>query len=371
MVKICVYIPTASFFVGGGEIVPLNQSKYLSKKGYKVTVLVLKVDKETSFFKNFKKENPEVKIEYLKTNTTVLNIKGENLTHELGHALYFSLGRQLSDYLLRNNFDIVLTHYAPAALFVPASIKQILFIHGIPQKKQVVNDIAVRLSDKLVAVSKSVSIGWQKMFDLHKKIKVIHNGIDVSHFFPVTNQMKNIDILFVGRLIRIKGVQHLIEAVNLIHENFRQNLNVVIGGKGPYLKVLKELVKQHELGKVIHFKGYLPEEKLNLYYNRSKIVVLPSYAKEGVLTTLLEAAATGRAIITANCCGMIEFIEDKKNGLLFEPRNPIDLQEKIQLLLTNNSLRTKLGNNARKKILKNWTWEHSITQLENLIKQLL
>src|SRR3990167_8160549 len=109
--KIGIYIPTASFFVGGGEIVPLMQAKYLAKRGNKIHVSVLKTSTQT---------------------------------------MYFNLGREVSDYCTIQKFDVVITHCAPAAVSIPASTKQILVLHGVPETKEIVNGVAVRVVDKLV-----------------------------------------------------------------------------------------------------------------------------------------------------------------------------------------------------------------------------
>ena len=68
-----------------------------------------------------------------------------------------------------------------------------------------------------------------------------------------------------------------------------------------------------------HIIGYIPNGELIGYYNKSKICVFHSFAREGVLTTMLEAASCGRPIITSNCCGMPDFLKHELNGLLVEP----------------------------------------------------
>jgi len=366
--KICVYIPTASFFVGGGEVVPLNQAKFLSMAGHEITIVVLEVKKETSYFKNFSEKNPQIKIHRINKMRSLGDINSIKIDHEFGHKLYFSLGREIAEYLKKNLFDIILTHYGPAALFIPKSQKQILYLHGIPSHYQTINEVAAKSANTLVAVSNSVAQGWRKMFKIKKPIHVIQNGINPKEFCPIKEKQEDIDVFYVGRLIKIKGIQYLIKAIALLKESGSfKNLNVVIGGTGPYHKKIASLIQKLDLSRDVHLVGYVDDEKLNSYYNRSKLVVLPSYAKEGVLTTLLEAASASRAVITSNCCGMIDFIKDNENGQLFEPKNENDLKDKIEYLLKNKQERKKLGKAARKTILSNWTWEKSIARLLDLI----
>lgn len=368
--KIAVYIPTASFFVGGGEVVPLMQAKFLKKLGYDLEVVVLEVNKESEYFTVFKKENPDLKINYLKS--PIENIESIVLDHKLGHKLYFLLSRIFSEECCKNKYEIVISHYAPASFSVPKGIKEILFLHGVPEETDLVNEAACLAADKLVAVSQSVADGWSKMFGMDVSIEVVHNGIDASKFIPDQSINKETDILYIGRLIEIKGVQHLIKAVEILRDRYNfTKLKVSVYGKGPYENQLRQLVKDSDLSDLVQFLGYAPTEQLTKLYLTSKIYVFPSYAKEGVLTTMLESAASGGCIVSANCCGMKEFIKDKENGILFEPENPEQLAEKINLLLKNNQLRVDLGSRARKDVLESWTWEFSINKLKKVIEALV
>lgn len=367
--KIGVYIPTASFFVGGGEVVPLIQSKMLSDLGYDLKIIVLAVNKESEYFQQFKIDNPKLKIDYLES--PIPNITKLQLDHVLGHKLYLSLKTIFYEYCLNNKFDVVITHYAPAALTIPPGIKQILFLHGVPEKFEEINKLAFLAPKARVAVSKSVAEKWIETCG-RKKVAIIYNGIDELKFSPYDPPIdEDIDILYIGRLIEIKGVQHLIKATAILRDKFfLTNLNIAICGSGPYEGELRKLVETLGIDQSIHFYGYVPTKELKSFYNRSKITVFPSFAKEGVLTTLLESAACGRCLLSANCCGMIEFIKNGENGILFKQQDSYDLAKKIHSLYTNDRLRQKLGFNARRTVLSEWTWTKSINKLRKLIDSL-
>jgi len=260
-------------------------------------------------------------------------------------------------------------HYAPAAIYVPKNTNTILFLHGVPSKYQTVNYVATKVADKLLSVSKSIVDGWDKLFSTGSGIEVLYNAVDSDLFFP-KNLEKNIDILYLGRLIEIKGVQHLIEAVSILKKQ-NTDISLTIAGTGPYKEELEKIVQKHGLEKSVEFYGYVKEEDKNDLYNKSKICVFPSYAKEGVLTTMLEAAATETAIITSNCCGMIDFMVDNHNGLLFEPQNPHDLSQKIKVLLEDNAQGKDLARHARMDILSDWTWSKHAEKFVKIINRLI
>ena len=84
-----------------------------------------------------------------------------------------------------------------------------------------------------------------------------------------------------------------------------------------------------------------------------KFVFFPILAKEGILTTMLESSSSGIPVITTNCCGMIEFLKHRKNGIFVGPNNSDSLAKAIKLLLENETLKNQLGINVHEDIIKN------------------
>ncbi len=366
--KICIYIPTASFFVGGGETVPLTQARYLADIGYNVRVAVLRVNRESDYFQDFKTKYPYIEYDYLES--PIPDIENNNLDHKLGQLLYLKLNSQAYEYFKMQNFNLVLTHYSAAAISVPNSIPQILYLHGVPENSEPQSRAACEIAGRLVAVSQSVADGWKKLISPDLDITVIRNGIDENVFKPDPDITKDIDILYIGRLIEIKGVQFLIQAVKtLTTQTEYAQVRVEISGDGPYKAKLQELVSELHLESQVHLGGYIVNSLLPNLYHRSHLAVFPSYAKEGVLTTLLEAAASGCCLISSDCCGMKEFIVDDQNGLLFPPQNSGRLAQCLRRAFSDSLLQNRLGMAARQEVLKNWTWNKSISKLDQLIKQ--
>jgi len=367
--KIGVYIPTASFFIGGGEIVPLMQARYIKKMGIRVEIITLKTKDVSPLFESFLNNYGNIPIKYIDPPNHLEEIADKVLDHTLTHMLYLSLTRGVSTLIMEQKYDIVISHYAPAVFSVPKNVFQALVLHGTPSEYNVTNDAAVKSTDKIIAVSKSVALGWQRLTGA-SDIEVIHNGIDEKHFEP-KNEKEDIDILYIGRLIEIKGVQYLIRAIKGVVENKKVNskLHVVIGGKGAYKCELEKLTKELNLGDYIQFIEYIPEEDKVSYYNRSKICVFPSYAKEGVLTTLLEAFSCGRAVITTDSCGMVDIVKSDNNGILVKPQNSLALENKIEELLNNPKKRASIGRNARNTVLSSWSWRESTNKLMRFITE--
>lgn len=155
-------------------------------------------------------------------------------------------------------------------------------------------------------------------------------------------------VLFVGRLAEKKGVTYLIEAMKKV------DALLIIVGDGPLRKELEEqakIINNHENVEKIKFLGAKTHEELKEIYASSNIFVIPSVTAkdgdtEGFGLVMLEAMASGIPIVASNSGGIIQLIQDGINGLLCEEKNSLDLAEKINRLLYDDQLYTKLLENS-------------------------
>ncbi|HNZ85272.1 MAG TPA: glycosyltransferase family 4 protein [Paludibacteraceae bacterium] len=367
--NILVFLPTASIIVGGGEIAPLSQSQALSKNGHSVTILTVRTEEPTSYYQDFKRRNPQIK--FVEVTSPIFGCSYANFinSHENIHLLYLSLYDWYKT--ITDNFDVCLIHYAPGMFCIPHIKRKILFLHGTPSEYSVYNDLAVTLTDNVIAVSNSIKNEWKNSLlniSKNKDIIVINNGIDL---YPYEN-VKRVDnqIFFIGRLIDIKGLEVLIESIALLINTYPY-IKLYIAGTGTieYTNLLKNLVNKLDLNENIFFLGHISEEQKYKLYRESSFCVFPSFAKEGVLTTMLEASTQYCPTITTDSCGMVDFIIDEKYGLLAKPRDKVSLAEKIELFLTDSTLRLNCGNNAYNRAKTEFTWESNVDKLNKIFDE--
>lgn len=184
---------------------------------------------------------------------------------------------------------------------------------------------------------------------------VIPMGVDCELFEsgkPVMQQFKGSLLLFVGRLVEKKGVAHLLTAFSLLSENARANTCLWIIGDGSERAALEALVKQLRIEKQVVFHGRIPNEKLPAYYAAADIFIAPSVTDslgdtEGQGVILLEAMASGVAVVASRTGGISEIISDGTNGLLTDPANPESLKRAIEQLLADSQLRQRLAEEGR------------------------
>lgn len=175
------------------------------------------------------------------------------------------------------------------------------------------------------------------------------SGVDLEQFCftsePVEGKLK---ILFTARMIVEKGVFVLTEAAEKLRSKYGDKAEFLLCGgldDNP-TSLKKEDMDRICDGVYIQWLGYRTDvlELLKLCH----IVAFPSYYKEGLPKSLIEATAIGRAIITTDNIGCREAVEDGVNGFLVPIKDSNALAEKLDLLLINGELRRKMGKNGRK-----------------------
>jgi len=241
-------------------------------------------------------------------------------------------------------------------------------------KKRLLRKLFPCWGQKTIAISEQVKEHLIKDFSIdEERIKVIHNGIDVEKYAIRNTQYairkrKELGlgdgpvVGIVARLSDVKGHTYLIQAMKNVLESMPQ-AQLLIVGEGKKKQELVKLVNALEIQKNIFFIPSVTEttEVLSIM----DIFVLPSL-KEGLGLSLMEAMASGLAVIGSDVGGIKSLIQDGNNGLLVKPADSVSLSGGILELLGNAKKREYFGNNARDFISKNFSQEEMVTQTERV-----
>ncbi len=362
--KIAIHSPRVSYYCGGTERYILNLCIYLRKLGLDVSLITYDASKKSDWFKRFYNDfDGQVyffKSDKMNSLFNKFSIATEPDIWDKESKLFSSLTKKFYNFL---DFTHIIYHYCTDCLNAPSNKQVVLHLHGLPDRKRIIESKAIRIPHKIIAVSSYVALGWKKLYNVEKKINVIYNGIDLKPF-PISKK-RPIDVLYFGRLIKIKGVDLLIRAIK--HLNMEgYNLNCCIVGNGPEKKHLQKLVTSLAILNIKFFSD-ASDSRLNYFITHSKISVFPSYAREGLMTTLLEASNLGSVSITSNACSNCEFIKHKFNGLIFKTFDYKDLSNCIKLALASKVLRTYIQNKAYKKV-KLLSWDLQIKKILKIYK---
>ena len=163
-------------------------------------------------------------------------------------------------------------------------------------------------------------------------------------------------ILCPRRLVSKNGVEFLIESLPFICRRLK-NVSVLIAGDGPERDRLEGRVRELGLQDSVIFAGNQDNDELPAFYADADIVAIPSL-KEATSIAGLEAMSSARAVVATRVGGLPEIIEDEVTGLLVPPRDPEALALAIIRLLESPDLRKQLGQAARARVEREFTWEH-------------
>ncbi len=168
-------------------------------------------------------------------------------------------------------------------------------------------------------------------------------GVDLKKFNYFEKNKKKI-VLFPARILKEKGIEEFYKAAKILSLKFK-NWFFLIAGTIDYKKNSKNSkIQLFKNTKQIKFLGY--KEKMNELFNKSSIVCLPSY-REGFPKSLIEACASGCAIVTTNVTGCREVVKKNKNAFLVKPKDHKILAENLEKLILNKKLRRYFSKNSR------------------------
>lgn len=208
-----------------------------------------------------------------------------------------------------------------------------------------------------------------------KNSKVIYHGIHIQ-LYPAVNHLREdavCKLLYAGQLIEAKGVKTIIEALSiLIHrKGFRNfSLDIAGGGSMDYIAELKELI-DNKLQKHINFCGKLPREELRNLFQSHDVFIFSSIWEEPFGIVLLEAMASGMAVIGTGTGGSKEILVDGESALVYPPGDSEALANAILRLAEDERLRARLGKKAVEHIRANFDIQMTIDRVEEYLQEVL
>ncbi len=207
---------------------------------------------------------------------------------------------------------------------------------------------------------------------------VLYGGVDTEFFNPKKQDGirlipkiakrfsdKEIVITFLGRMIETKGPHLLMESAKILVKQFH-NIYFVFAGNGEMYKKLNNDVRL----KNVYLTGSLNKKDVAKLLANTDIFVHPSIHHEGFPNAILEAGASGCAVIATDMGGTREIIEKGKTGILVVPDKD-KLNKAIVELINNRKKMQNLGKNIRIKIVENYDWKKISCEFKNILNNLL
>jgi phosphatidylinositol alpha-mannosyltransferase len=183
-------------------------------------------------------------------------------------------------------------------------------------------------------------------------MRVVPNGIDLDVYKPGAPPIRHlrddkINILFVGRLEKRKGLGDLLRAYRFIQTRVPQT-RLIIVGDGPLRGTVESYIARHRLPNVI-LAGYVPESVKPRYFGSADIFCAPATGAESFGIVLLEALASGLPVVATEVPGYMSVLEPGHDSITVQPRNWRELGASLVILARDADLRRRLGEYGREK----------------------
>ena len=358
--------------VGGIARVVNDLSKRLIKDGHDVTVITYK-EGDVPYYENDKG------VHVYRVDNYMINA---NSFIDWTMQLNFNMISKAAEIINKEGkFDVIHAHdwlvaYAAKTLKESFDIPLVATIHATEagrnsgihnQDQKYVNDTEWMLtyeSSEVIVNSRFMKNDLQRLFGLpYEKINVVSNGINTTTYNGLERDYdfrrkyameKEKIILFMGRLVYEKGVQHLISAMPKILEGYH-DAKLVIAGRGGMTEALQAQVEAMGLSNKVCFSGYLNAKQVSKMYKCADVSVFPStYEPFGIVA--LEAMLAGVPTVVSDVGGLNEIVEHRVDGMKSYAGNPNSLADSILELLLNPELCNKITKKAKQKVKDQYNW---------------
>ncbi len=210
-----------------------------------------------------------------------------------------------------------------------------------------------------------------KLIDKNLTDLIPGSGINTKQFSPISYEPEIFTFLFIGRLIKDKGIGEYIEAIKIIKKKYKEVKFQIIGSlyeKNP--TAINQTTLQSWIDKgLIEYLGYTDDIKQSI--SQASCVVLPSY-REGLSRALLEAASMAKPIVTTNVPGCRDVVDNEVNGFLCRVKDHIDLADAMfKMIKLSKEEQQKMGKMGRKKVLAEFDDYIVIQKYKDAIKELI
>lgn len=233
---------------------------------------------------------------------------------------------------------------------------------------------------RVIAVSKALKKAAEAIASPRVPIEVVYNGVDLQQFTfdpeaRITIRQKlgippdSVVLIFVGNVVREKGVEELMQSFCMLASDFRE-LHLVVVGEGPALSGLTSKAEEVKLRNRVHFMGLRPHQEIPGWLSASDILILPSWS-EGHPTVIIEAMACARPVVATKVGGIPETVEHGESGILVEEGDVRALTQAIAQLGSDSAKREAMGKSGRRIVEQRFTWRKNAEKTIEVYREVL
>lgn len=225
--------------------------------------------------------------------------------------------------------------------------------------------------------SNSVDMAREANLYTNKKVDITYFGVDTKRFAPMEDA-KDKDYFTFGIIKSLEkkyGIKYLIEAYDNLYSKYEgvyngKKLRLLIGGSGQEEPALRDQVAGLKSRESITFLGRVHAHVIVETYNSCDVCVFPSL-REGFGVSAIESQACQVPVIITRVGGHPESVDEGKTGLIVESKSAEELLEAMEKLMTDDSMRLSMGENARKFVVATYRFEDNFEDISKLYDRVL
>ncbi|MBQ8322888.1 MAG: glycosyltransferase family 4 protein [Clostridia bacterium] len=282
-------------------------------------------------------------------------------------------------YEVAENYDVVIFGASPVKFlqkrmqdnkltfrFCERSLKKGTWRRFIPRTRKKIYEGYTRYkNDKLYVLGASAYASYDLSLCGFQEDKCLRWGYfprikqnDIDALMVGKKNNAKVEILYAGRLLKLKKVMDTVQAVRCLIKKNIFNLQFTIIGDGPEKAKIEQYIQKHRLEKYIKILPFMKPEEVRIYMDKADIYVFGSNYYEGWGAVMNEAMNSACAMLVSHAVGSAAYlIEQDKNGFIYPCGNIKRLTELLRLLIMNPEKREQIGRKAYETITQTWTAE--------------
>ena len=397
LIQACVRYPPAP---GGAETHVQAISEGLVKLGWDVEVYTSDLYKEIPFepmktsvpvvndipVRRFKARSPGGEFHYvlMPSMLTALLKADVGLFHAHSYGYFQGNAAAIARRLRKIPF-VMTPHFHPEwSMWGGETRRKVRKIYAKVVAKPVMDAV-----DRIIGVSRHEIELMDQALNLDmSKVRYIPNGIHLDRFQPVTDAnifvekyklntrsdiIKDVEhiVLYAGRLASNKGLHVLVDAAAELLEDFPKTLFLLVGEDTGMKEILERQMKAKGIREHFLFTGHVHEDETFLSaFALCDVFVLPSeYEAFGIV--LLEAMASYKPCIGTRVGGVPEVIKEGETGAIVDYDDPHQLADALLVMLRSEELRRRMGEKGRERVMRKFSWDSIVEEIEKVYWELL
>ena len=361
--KLLVIAPSAR--LGGQEAVLLNLASCMTEHNIEITVVALR-------------DGPLLpRIAVAGVPVRVLAASRTRYLHRFARTV-----RRLGQVIQAEAPDVIYSNMPLAHVYaaIPARRQRIPAIWcqaGLPSPPGPIDRVATALpAHSVICVSRAAAATQQRLKP-GRRVQLMHPGIDMARFTTTSKPSARLAlgcpdaplVSLIGRLQPWKGQREFLQAAQIVLGKRHDTQFAVVGGallgwEGDYPQELQLLAREFGIAGQVSFTGHVDDAHL---WSAASDIVVHASAPEPFGLVVVEAMASGAAVVAVDCGGPRDIIEDGVTGLLRKTREPADLARSVLRLLDDPTLASKIAAAGKASVLDAFSRERMVARFAQIV----